>query len=103
MRSSREARRLIRAYLRRYGTEREAARALHMTQAALHGMKSGRLRDTLAMRVALDRARRRADRAWLRIDQDDEPLRINAVATLRAAQRALGQAEKMITEILKGE
>jgi len=101
MRSSREARRLIRAYVRRYGTEREAARALHMTQAALNGMKSGRLGDTLQMQVALARAEHRARRAWLRIDQDDTPMTINAVATLRAAQRALGQAQNMIDAILK--
>lgn len=101
MRSSPQARRLIRAYVARYGTEREAAKMLHITQAALNGMKSGRLRDTPQMKVAIDCADRRAARAWSKIDQENRRS-IDAVATLRAAQRALQQASTMVDAILKG-
>lgn len=99
MRSTPQARRLIRAYIKCYGTERKAAAALHMTQGQLSGIKSGRLKDTPAMQIALDRADARARRAWLKVDH--EPQIIDAPATLRAASRALEQAQTMIKMILK--
>lgn|SRR5512139_2068950 len=100
LKSSPEARRLIRAYIKYYGSERRAAAALHMTQAQLNGIKSGRLKDTPAMRIALDRADARAKRAWLKEDNDQCTV-IDAPATLRAALRALRQAETMIDLLLK--
>jgi hypothetical protein len=100
MKSSTEARRLIRARIKQYGSERAAAKALHMTQAQLNGMKSGRLKDNIAMKIALDRADARAKRAWL--GKEHEPCTIiDAPATLRAASRALQQAQAMIEALRK--
>lgn len=100
MRSTPEARRLIRAYVKHYGSEHKAAKALHMTQAQLNGIKTGRLKDTPAMKIAIDRADARARRAWSRID-GEHCSALDAPATLRAAQRALDQANVMITMLMK--
>jgi hypothetical protein len=100
MRSSPEARRIIRAYIKRYGTEREAARHLHMTHGQLNKLKRGTLHDTRAIKTAIDRANSRAQRAWLRIDED-VPHWIDSPATLRAARRAIEQSLVMIDAILK--
>lgn len=100
MKSSPEARRIIRAYLKRYSNEREAAKRLHMTQGQLNKLKRGTLRDTNAIKIAIDRANSRAKRAWLRIDED-APRWIDSPATLRAARRAIDQAVKMIDDILR--
>lgn len=100
MRSSPEARRLIRAYVTRYGSQHKAAQHLHMTQAQLNGMLTGRLRDTPAMKIALDRADARAKRAWSKIDNEQCRV-VDAPATLRAAQRALEQAQAMIAILAK--
>lgn len=100
LRSSAEARRLIRAYIKDYGSEHKAAKALHMTQAQLNGLKSGRLKDTPAIKVALDRADARAKRAWLKVDHEANHV-IDAPATLRAAARALAQAQVMIDILIK--
>jgi DNA-binding transcriptional regulator YdaS (Cro superfamily) len=100
MRSSPEARRLIRAYVKHYGSQHQAAKKLGMTQAQLNGLLTGRLRDTPAMRVAIDRADARAKRAWLKVNGDNCHV-IDAPATLRAAARALQQAQVMIDMLLK--
>lgn len=100
LRSSPEARRLIRAYIKYYGSERKAAQALHMTQAQLNGLKSGRLKDTTAIKIALDRADARSKRAWLKVDHETNHV-IDAPATLRAAARALEQAQTMIDILIK--
>lgn len=99
-RSSEKARRLIRSYVKHYGSQHRAAKALHMTQAQLNGMLSGRLKDTDAMKVALDRADARARRAWLKVNGDACTV-IDAPATLRAASRALQQAQAMIETLVK--
>lgn len=100
MRSSPEARRLIRAYIKCYKTQHQAAKALHMTQAQLHGLLSGRLKDTPAIKIALDRADARAKRAWLKVDHDHCTV-IDAPATLHAALRALQQANVMIETLAR--
>jgi len=100
MRSSPQARRLIRAYVKKYKSQHKAAKRLNMTQAQLNGMLSGRLRDNAAMQVALSRADERARRAWSKIDNDQCTV-IDAPATLRAALRALQQAETMIAVLSK--
>lgn len=100
MRSSPESRRLIRAYIKFYGSEREAAKHLSMTQGQLNGIKSGRLRDTAAMKIALDRADARARRAWAKLDRTENGMTINAPATLRAIKRNLVQTLIMIDVIL---
>lgn len=100
MRSSPEARRLIRAYIKHYKTQRQAANALHMTQAQLCGLLNGRLKDTSAIKVALDRADARARKAWLKVDHDHCTV-IDAPATLHAALRALQQANAMIETLVR--
>lgn len=100
MRSSPEARRLIRAYVKEYGSQHRAAKAMHMTQAQLNGMLTGRLRDTAAMKIAIDRADNRAKRAWLKVDHQQCTV-IDAPATLRAASRALAQAQQMIAQLIR--
>ena len=100
MRSSPQARRLIRAYVKKYGSQHKAAKRLGMTQAQLNGMLSGRLRDNAAMQIALARADERARRAWLKIDNESCHA-IDAPATLRAALRALEQAQAMISQLSK--
>jgi len=103
MRSSNKARLLIKARVKQYGSQHRAAKALHMTQAQLNGMLTGRLKDTPAMKIAIDRAdtraRRAAKRAWF--GKDDQCSVIDAPATLRAASRALAQAQSMIEMIVK--
>lgn len=76
MKSSREARRLIRAVVKQAGSQRKGARVLRLpTQAQLVRMLHGQIRDTPAMKAALERANRRAQRAWAMIKLDDgEPL-----------------------------
>lgn len=72
MKSSLAARRLIRAAVKHTGSQRKAARWLGLpTQAQLVKMLHGQLRDTPAMRAALKRADRRAQRAWAMIKMDD--------------------------------
>ena len=100
MRSSPEARRLIRSYVKHYVTQHQAAKALHMTQAQMMGILNGRLRDTPAMKIALDRADARAKRAWLKVNGDACHV-IDAPATLRAAARSLAQAQTMIDMLVK--
>jgi hypothetical protein len=101
MKSSDKARRLIARYVKRYGTEHAAAEHLHMTQAALNKMRRGLLRDTPAMKIALARAQRRAERAYWRIDEEAPQRWIDEVETLRAARRTLEQTLRMIDAILK--
>lgn len=71
-----------------------------MTQAALNKMRRGLLRDTPAMKIALDRAERRARRAYYRIDEEPPQRWIDEVATLKAAHRSVKMADKMIGAIL---
>lgn len=99
-RSTPQARKLIKAYLAFYGNERAAADALGMSRGQLNGIKSGRLRDTAAMKIALDRADARARRAWLKLDHYESEMSINAPATLRAIKRNLVQALVMIDTVL---
>lgn len=100
MRSSPEARRLIRAYVKYYGSQHQAAKKLGMTQAQLNGILTGRLRDTPAMKIAIDRADTRARRAWLKVNGDACHV-IDAPATLRAALRTLQQTQTMIEIVVK--
>ena len=103
MKSSPEARRLIKAYIKRYGNEREAAKHLHMTHGQLNGLKSGRLKDTTAIKIALRRADSRARRAWLMIDRDEPRTMINDQATLKAIKRNHDQNTVMLDVLIKSE
>lgn len=103
MKSSPQARRLIRAYIKFYGNERAAAKHLHMTQGQLNGLKSGRLKDTNAIKCALKRADSRAARAWLRIDRDEPRTMINDQATLKAIKRIAEQQVAMLNVLIKNE
>jgi LmbE family N-acetylglucosaminyl deacetylase len=63
--SSPTARALIDAALKRYRTERAAARALGLpNHGQLNKMKRGLIRDTPSMQAAIRRARKRARRAF---------------------------------------
>ncbi len=101
MLSSAKARHLIEKYVKRYGSEHEAAQRLHMTQAALNKMRRGLLRDTPAMKIALERAERRARRAYYRIDEEPPQRWIDEVQTLKAVHRSVKMADRMISDILK--
>lgn len=92
---------MIEKYVRRYGTERIAAEHMHMTHGALNKMRRGLLHDTPAMKVILDRAQRRADRAYWRIDEEPPSRWIDEVETLKAARRPLTQSLSMIDAILE--
>lgn len=66
--SSIEARRLLRAAVRRFGSQRKAAAALHISsQAAFNKMLHGTLRDTKEMKAAILRADNRSKSAWLMV------------------------------------
>jgi hypothetical protein len=72
MKSSREARRLIRAAVKQVHSQRGAARLLRLTtQAQLVKMLHGQIRDTPAMKAALARANLRAKKAWAFVNTDD--------------------------------
>jgi hypothetical protein len=85
--SSPEARRLIRAALRRHKTQARAARALGLpSQAQLSRMLSGDLADTPEMKAALKRADARAARAWGFV-VDDYSRPVDLVPVLDMVQR----------------
>jgi len=74
MRSSPEARRLIRAAIRRHKTQRAAARALGLpNDSQLIKMLRGTLHDTPAMKASLARADKRARRAWSLVRNENVP------------------------------
>lgn len=103
MRSSPEARKLIKAYIKHYGCERKAAERLHMTHGQLNGIKTGRLKDTEAMKIALKRADSRARRAWAMVDKEDTRHMIDDKETLKATRRVLKQALYMVDVLIDGE
>lgn len=92
---------MIEKYVKRYGTERIAAEKMHMTHGALNKMRRGLLRDTPAMKVILDRAQRRADRAYWRIDEEPPSRWIDEIETLKASRRTTAQTLSMLDAILK--
>lgn len=96
--SSPEARRLIRAALRRGKTLREAARLLGLpNHAQMAAMLSGRLRDTPAMRAELMRAKQRADRAWrlVKVDATEAIDRAAVCAIVARLERDLALLREM--------
>lgn len=82
--STPEARRLIRAAMKKFKSERAAARALGLpNQAQLNKMRRGLIGDTPAMKIALKRAEERARRAWkFQLPLDDDGIPKLAVAAL---------------------
>ncbi len=85
--SSPEARRLIRAALRRHKTQARAQRALGLpSQAQLSRMLSGALADTPAMKAALARANARARRAWAFAKDDEQPA-VDGALVLESVER----------------
>lgn len=73
LKSSPESRRLCRAALRRFGTERKAAYALRLSsQGAFHKILKGKMKDTFEMKAALRRAYERGQHAWGMIPESPE-------------------------------
>ncbi len=93
--STPEARRLIRAVMRRRATRtvRSAAHALRLANhMQLVRMRDGSIRDTPEMKAALARADARAKRAWAgeRLESSVDPLQLKAaVAELERAVKTL--------------
>lgn len=80
LKSSLAARKLIRAAIKRYGSEHKAARQLGLpTQAQLHKMLTGEIGDTPSMKAALVRAEARAQRAFYLV-RDAAPVEIDTAA-----------------------
>lgn len=96
--SSREARRLIRATLKRTGSQRAAARALGLpTHGQLAKMLHGDIADTPAMRAALARADARAKRAWFSIKEDGPAIDADLVAAgIEALERELTALKSLV-------
>jgi hypothetical protein len=98
--SSPEARKLIKAVLKRCkGNQHEAARRLKLNnQSQLRKMLNGTLRDTPAMRAALKRADARARKAWLMEHRGDPPALDREIAqnTLSRMKRELSFLETLL-------
>lgn len=96
--SSREARRLIRATVKRTGSQRAAAKALGLpTHAQLAKMLAGEIRDTPAMRAALARADTRARRAWFSTKDDGPAIDADLVlAAIGALERELETLKSLV-------
>jgi hypothetical protein len=91
-----EARKLILATVRRYKSQRKAARVLRLkSHIHLVRMLKGEMRETPAMKAAVIRAKARASRAFL-MEREDVPL----VERERIAR--LVRDAKAIIEILEG-
>jgi hypothetical protein len=103
IKSSVEARRLIRAYIKHYGNEREAAKHLHMTHGQLNALKVGRIKDTPAIQAAIKRADARAKYAWLHPWKFEERRRwIDDQATLKEIKRNHERNGVMIDLLIEG-
>ena len=84
--SSIAARRLIKAAIQKHGSERAAAYALRLeSQAALNKLKRGLIKDTPAMRAAIARAEKRAERAYYL--EPGDPSEIDRACLLEAIDR----------------
>jgi hypothetical protein len=102
--SSPEARKLINIALRRYKSERQAARALRLpTYAQLNQMRRGLIRDTPAMKAALIRAGQRAKRAWSFVPQPSGPCDVIDRATVAALWKELKLLTKRFESIMLKE
>lgn len=100
MKSSQGARRLIRAALRRHGSQRAAARALGLpSHGQLAKMLAGEIRDTPAMRAALARADARAKRAWGLVKLDAAPA-VDVELVLASVER-VEQELAMLRELVR--
>lgn len=96
--NSPDARRLCRAALKKFKTERNAARALRMLPTEFHHQLIGDRRDTPAMLCALKRADARAKRArfWLIDEHGDGTIdRISFEMLLREAKQAMQKLESL--------
>jgi len=98
--SSWAARRLIRAALRKYGSQRLAAWALRLPNAAqLNRMLHGQMHDTPAMKAALIRAKKRAERAYYLVRADQpEPFDVEAI---RAILREIDEQVELLKQMTK--
>ncbi len=96
--NSPDARRLCRAALKKFKTERNAARALQLTPGEFHHQLIGARRDTTAMTAALKRADARAKRArlWLANEHGDGTIdRISFEMMLRELKQAMQKMESL--------
>jgi hypothetical protein len=99
--SSREARRLIRAAVTKFHSQRAAAWALRLPNTAqLNRMLHGSMHDSPAMRAALVRAKKRAERAYYMIPNDGGPDPLD-VEVLRAALREVGEQIEALKRMIK--
>jgi|SRR5579859_6153432 len=101
--SSRAARRLIRAVVKRAGSQRAAARLLGLpTQAQLSKMLRGEIADTPAMKAALARADARAKRAWSMVRADNGSPGVDGEVALAGVER-LERELAVLKDILKAK
>lgn len=99
--SSREARRLIRATVKRAGSQRAAAHALRLpSHGQLAKMLHGEIRDTPAMKAALARADARAARAWGFVKDEEQPAVDLALVleSVERLERELAVLKAMVTQ-----
>jgi len=96
--SSPEARRLIRSALAKYHSQRKAAWMLRLPNTAqLNRMLHGSMHDSPAMRAALVRAKKRAERAYYMIHVDQpEALDMDVLrAMLREIDERIEELKRM--------
>ena len=97
--NSPDARRLCRAALKKFKTERNAARALRMTPQSFHDQLAGRRKDSQEMLCALKRAEARAKRArfWLIDEHGDGTIdRISFDMMLNELKQAMLKLESLV-------
>jgi len=101
--SSPEARRLIRSVLKQAkGNQSEAARRLRLpNQGQLYKMLNGLMKDTPAMKAALMRAKKRAERAWAMEREDVKP--VVCADQVRAELRNIAHKIEALEYLLKGD
>lgn len=84
------------------GNQHAAARRLQLpNQAQLRKMLNGDMRDTPAMRAALMRAKKRADRAWAMEREDMKP--VVCADQVRAELRVIINKAEALIYLLKGD
>lgn len=99
--SSRTARQLINAAIRKFGSEVKAAQALGIPNSTqLNKMRKGTLHDTPAMKAAILQARARAKRSFLFIPRRRETKPIDPVA-IDAALQNLDEALTVLANLLR--
>ena len=99
--SSREARRLIRAAVAKFHSQRKAAWALRLPNTAqLNRMLHGSMHDSPAMRAALVRAKKRAERAYYMLPFDGGPDPLD-MEVLRVALRDVSEQIEELRRMIK--